>query len=152
MSPALDSLPLWDFVAPAVVVLLGVFLVGGIFFWWGKNVLRNRLPRPFLGDGPNMEWAEMKKAELDAHKFNSAPMTDDLSEGAYWLPEHEDPIEKAESTGFDQNGPDDEMAEFEASVAGNEEALLIEWMKESDHIDDPWVKRLLEKKRTSEEC
>ena len=61
-------------IAATVVILLPVAVVLVVsIVWWVKNVGRHRIPRPFLGDGPNVEWAEMKKAELATGKQRYGP-------------------------------------------------------------------------------
>jgi len=47
------------------LVLDGLFLQGNGFTWL-KIALIMRTPKPFLGEGSNREWAEQKRAELEA--------------------------------------------------------------------------------------
>jgi len=47
----------------------GLFLNGNGFTWL-KIGLIMRIPRPFLGEGSNREWAEMKRAELEAGQLS----------------------------------------------------------------------------------
>jgi hypothetical protein len=47
------------------LILDGLFLQGNGFTWL-KIGLIMRTPRPFLGEGSNREWAERKRAELEA--------------------------------------------------------------------------------------
>jgi hypothetical protein len=49
----------------AALVLDGLFLQGNGFTWL-KIALIMRTPKPFLGEGSNREWAEQKRAELEA--------------------------------------------------------------------------------------
>ena len=51
------------------LVVDGLFL-GGNGFTWLKIGLVMRIPRPFLGEGSNREWAEQKRAELEAGQFS----------------------------------------------------------------------------------
>jgi len=47
----------------------GMFLHGNGFTWL-KIAMVMRIPKPFLGEGSNREWAERKRAELEAGKLS----------------------------------------------------------------------------------
>ena len=51
------------------LVLDGLFLQGNGFTWL-KIALIMRTPKPFLGEGSNREWAEQKRAELEAGQLS----------------------------------------------------------------------------------
>ena len=53
----------------AGLVADGLFLQGN-GFTWVKIALVTIVPRPFLGEGSNREWAERKRAELEAGKLS----------------------------------------------------------------------------------
>lgn len=68
----------------ATAVLIGLAIVaagfiGFVITWWIRNVLRYRLPQPFLGDGSNVEWAEQKRAEIAAGGIAYEPDLIDVS-------------------------------------------------------------------------
>jgi len=53
------------------LALVGAFTMDGLFlngmlFSWMKSSILERLPRPFLGEGSNVEWAEEKRLEIEA--------------------------------------------------------------------------------------
>lgn len=53
--------------------LLGAFFLDGLFlhgmlFSWIKTTVSQLMPKPFLGEGSNLEWAEEKRREIEAMK------------------------------------------------------------------------------------
>ena len=53
MESIADSISVQGKIAIGGLILVGLLLLGIIFLWWLKNVFLQRLPRPFLGEGPN---------------------------------------------------------------------------------------------------
>ena len=152
MSPALDSVPQGVLVALVGLIFLAFLLLIWTFLRWMKNVFRNRLPRPFLGEGPNMEWAQTKKAELEERQTNLTPTTYGMhEEAATWLKESEEVLREDEPHRGSQSGTEVGPLILEDSVQGDKEALLKEWLSESGHIDDEWAENLVRRMRPSEE-
>jgi hypothetical protein len=57
------------------LLLVGAFFIDGLFlngmlFSWLKDTIFERLPKPFLGEGSNVEWAEEKRLEIEAMRNN----------------------------------------------------------------------------------
>ena len=51
------------------LIFLGTLFLDGLFLGgngltWLKIALSTRIPRPFLGEGTNLDWAERKRAEI----------------------------------------------------------------------------------------
>ena len=49
-----------------------------------------------------------------------------------------------------QSGPEEGQGKLEASIDGDEEALLRAWLRETGYIDDAWAEKLLGKGERSE--
>ena len=133
----------------AAFVICVVISLSVIFLWWIKNVLRHRLPKPFLGDGSNLEWAELKRAELKATRIES----EDLSTTSKDLGSSvsSSGIPQADTYGlqFGRNGGDNPHLTLEHSI--DDDSLLQAWLAETEHIDDEWAEKLLGKKGSTEE-
>ena len=133
MEILIRSMPLFgQIILGGVVLLLGLVALQ-VVVWWCRNVLVHRLPKPFLGDDANMEWAETKRAELaqgrlsiDVRKRsgNGHPSNDPHSTAA--AVRGNKPL-LAHRTGFDDDHP----------------ALLMAWLTETRHIHDEWAEKLL---------
>jgi len=52
-----------------LAALFGVALLAGAFLRLFRNVIRFRMPQPYLGNGPNIEWAEEKRLEIAAGQY-----------------------------------------------------------------------------------
>ena len=130
-------------------VICVVISLSVISLWWIKNVLRHRLPKPFLGDGPNLEWAELKRAELKATTIK----TEDLSTTSNGLgPSVSSSIIPQEDTygsQFGRNGGDNSQIILEETI--DHESLLQAWLAETGHSDDEWAEKLLGKEGPIEE-
>ena len=122
-------------------VICVVISLSVISLWWIKNVLRHRLPRPFLGDGPNLEWAELKRAELKAAMIK----TEDLSTTSKYSGSSvsSGSIPGADTYGpqFGRNGEGNPLVTLEHTI--DHESLLQAWLAETGHIDDEWAEMLL---------
>ena len=133
----------------AAFVICVVISLSVISLWWIKNVLRHRLPRPFLGDGSNLEWAELKRAELMATTIEP----EDLSTTS------KDVDSSNSSSGnlqtdtyglqFGGNGGDSPHLALEHTI--DVDSLLQAWLAETGHIDDEWAEKLLGKEGSTEE-
>lgn len=125
----------------AALVIGVVISLSVISLWWLKNVLRHRLPKPFLGEGTNMEWAELKRAELMSTKIESEDISTTTPEDvgpSIWsggIPQKD--IDGLHS---DRNGGDSQHLSREHAF--NNESLLQAWLAETGHIDDDWAEKL----------
>ena len=125
-------------------VICVVISLSVISLWWIKNVLRHRLPKPFLGDGPNLEWAELKRAELketteEPEVLSTTPKDLGSSVTSSGIPQ-------ADTYGpqFGRDGGDNPHITLEHTI--DHESLLQAWLAETGHIDDEWAEKLLGKK------
>jgi len=142
-------------VAGYVSVLGGLFLsailadgllLGGNGLSWLKIAALTRIPRPFLGEGSNKEWAERKRRELTEGELASGPRIYQPSEAIPWMrPESEIAPEATDPS--NSNGQDPEVPE---TIEENEK-LLESWLAETGHSEDAWAERLLSKRPTSRE-
>jgi len=155
------------------LVLDGLFLQGNGFTWL-KIALIMRTPKPFLGEGSNREWAEQKRAELEAgHLSPDTPPHLVPSQAISWWKgdragEHDQAGAAAVAEVQTAGGPRAESA-TDAHAAGDghqpeaapaieppsdeiERALLESWLNGSGHSDDAWAEKLLGRKNTSLEA
>ena len=136
-------------VAIAVLVLPILAVLGSLVIWWVQNVGRHRIPRPFLGEGPNVEWAEKKRAELAAANLGREPAKSH-SAGSSPDPTDElefDPVLHADRSG--ENGRDAASHLPQRPVEGHEE-LLQAWLDETGHADDEWAEKIFNDREKSE--
>jgi hypothetical protein len=157
----------------AALVLDGLFLQGNGFTWL-KIALIMRTPKPFLGEGSNREWAEQKRAELEAgHLSPDTPPHLVPSQAISWWKgdrDGEQPQGGAPAVAEVQaaDGPraesgthlpaDDDAHQPELVPAIEppsdeiERAQLESWLNGSGHSDDAWAEKLLGRKNTSLEA
>ena len=129
----------------AVMIGLAIVAAGFIGFvivWWIKNVLRHRLPKPFLGDGSNVEWAEQKRSEIAAGGIAYDPeMIDDAGHSDV---NASDSDLETESMGVSIGGNNNHSEKNSSgSLSINEDDLLHSWLSDSSHADDEWAEKLL---------
>ena len=134
------------------VILLGALfidglLLGGNGFTWLKIAVLVRIPSPFLGEGSNKEWAERKRAELEAGELHPQPRIYQPSEAIRWMPDKEIGVSAA---GAAPSGSEDGNIEIELPIAEKDETLLQSWLDSTGHSEDGWAKKLLGKRRPSE--
>ena len=119
-------------------------------FTWIKIALLVRIPRPFLGEGPNTEWAERKREELVTgySEVESETVAVDVSTDAS---NETDMAKPTEAQGFSINlAPDEELdADYPESVA--EDSLLQSWLDGTGHDEDAWAEKLLGRRHHSKE-
>jgi len=136
-------------ISPIGILLIAAFVIcvvislSVISLWWIKNVLRHRLPKPFLGHGSNLEWAELKRAELKATTIEPVDLSTTSKDlGSSVLSSG---IPQADTYGlqFGRNGGNSPHLAFEHTIDHN--SLLQAWLAETEHIDDEWVEKLLGK-------
>lgn len=130
-----------------IFVLVGVLVDGllldGNGLTWLKIAGLMRIPRPFLGDGANHEWAERKRSELKAGLFSRDHRVLNPQEAISWFPRDVNGgrgIVVAPGEGPDQAGPE--------ISSGDQEKLLKAWLEGNSHREDEWVKKILGKGET----
>ena len=130
------------------VVIIGLAVmaagfIGFVIIWWIRNVLRHRLPKPFLGDGSNVEWAEQKRVEIAAGGIASDPEM--INEAGHSNIEATDSDLEIESRGasIGGNGIHSEKDLPEGPNEINKDDLLHSWLSDSGHSDDEWAEKLL---------
>ena len=129
-------------------VLIGLAIVaagfiGFVIIWWIRNVLRHRLPQPFLGDGSNVEWVEQKRAEIAAGGIAYDPdLIDDAVHSDF---EATDRDLEMQSRGISigGNGSHSEKDSREGLNSINADELQHSWLSDSGHTDDEWAEKLL---------
>lgn len=151
MESISNSISVLSQIAIIALVLVGALLVGRILLRWLNNVFLHRLPRPFLGDGPNMEWAVKKRAELEEGKLTIEPSIYEPSEPVSWYLEERGDEPKPEASNDNRDGSEGGNFAVEGLIGEDEESLLMSWLQETGHIDDSWAEKLLEKRESTEE-
>ena len=161
----------WERMAVGTSILGGLFLaaitvdglvLGGNAFTWLRIVLTMRLPKPMLGEGPNVEWAERMSAELANAGMSlrerglpETPMdgANAPTKGPPLAPIHET------SAGTPRAGPslgassteapsadEEDLSGVDSPVAQEHAPLLKRWMETSARDDDEWARRVLRRK------
>jgi len=155
------------------LVLDGLFLQGNGFTWL-KIGLIMRTPKPFLGEGSNREWAEQKRAELEAGQLSpdTPPHLVPSQAISWWSGGRDGEPEQAEAPAVagveagdarlaesagqlpaDDDGHQPDVAPaIETPADEIERALLESWLNGSGHSDDAWAEKLLGRKNTSLEA
>ncbi|MCH8878192.1 MAG: hypothetical protein IIA89_15480 [Chloroflexi bacterium] len=149
MSLAMSNLSPIGTLLIAAFVTCAVISLSVIFLWWIKNVLRHRLPKPFLGEGPNLEWAELKRAELKATTIEPEDLSTTLKDLGSSVSSSGIPQADTYGLQFGRNGGDSPHLTLEHSI--DDDSLLQAWLAETGHIDDEWAEKLLGKKGSTEE-
>ncbi len=134
--------------AGLVALLLDGLLLKGEGFTWLKIAFLVRTPRPFLGEGPNIEWAERKREELVtgfagpqsaiADADVTASGSDDLGSSSI--------AQKSPGYGFDPLSRADPASRTPEEAA--EESLLRSWLEKTGHAEDAWAEKLLRRRRS----
>jgi hypothetical protein len=160
----------------AGLVVDGLFLQGN-GFTWVKIALVTIVPRPFLGEGSNREWAERKRAELEAGQLSpDTPPRLVPSQAISWWREDQDGKQgahggdaheveaglqcgdrpRAESADHLPAGGDGQQPHLAPAIEPPsddiERALLQSWLNGSGHSDDAWAEKLLGRKNNSLEA
>ncbi len=138
-------------IAIIALILVSLLLARKFLVSRLKDAFLHRLPKPYLGDGPNMEWAMKKRVELEEGKLISEPSIYEPSEPLAWHLEEggDEPRSKAHHDNLDAS--EDWYFQFEAPSGELDESLLRSWLGETSQINDLWAKRLLEDRDGSEE-
>ncbi len=133
----------------AALVICVVIPLTVISLWWIKNVLRHRIPKPFLGDGSNMEWAELKRSELMATTIGPKDLSTTSKDVG--SSSSSSGILQADTYGlqFGRNGGDSPHLALENTI--DDDSLLQCWLDSTGHSEDAWAKKLLGKRHASKQ-
>ena len=125
------------------LAIVAAGLIGFVIIWWIRNVLRHRLPKPFLGDGLNVEWAEQKRVEIAAGGFANDPEM--INDDGHSDVTASDRGLETDSRGISIGGRGNHSYKDSPESLNkiNEEDLLRSWLSDSAHTDDEWAKKLL---------
>ena len=149
MSSATSNLSPIGTLLIAAFVICAVISLSVIFLWWIKNVLRHRLPKPFLGEGPNLEWAELKRAELKATTIEPKDLSTTLKDLGSSVSSSGIPQSDTYGLQLGRNGGDNPPLTLEHTI--DHDSLLQAWLAETGHIDDEWAEKLLGKEGSTGE-
>ena len=147
MTQAIDLLSLPGVILLAIALAAALILLVRVVWWWVTNVARHRMPRPFLGDGANVEWAELKRAELEAGGLVFEP--GDLSVLDF---DSESTVRsggQSSSLGSRSNANESDTG-HQSENGVSQDHLLQEWLSKTGHTDDKWAEKLLGESRKSE--
>jgi hypothetical protein len=149
--------------AIGILLVMGLLLDGlllqGNGFTWLKIALIMRTPRPFLGEGSNREWAEQKRAELEAgHLSPDTPLHLMSSQAiSWWMGDSRgkqagrldrDVGSKTDLVPRQHRADSDSSqaaisASIEAPSDDAERGLLESWLNGTGHAEDAWAEKLL---------
>ena len=147
MTRAIELLSLPGVIFLAIALAAVLILLVRVVWWWVTNVAQHRIPRPFLGEGANVEWAELKRAELEAGGLALEPK--DLSVSDFDSESIGRSRGRTSSLGSRSNANgNDSGQQFENIMS--QERLLQAWLSETGHTDDEWAEKLLGDSRKSE--
>ena len=125
------------------VAIIAAGITGFMIIRWIKNLLRHRLPQPFLGGGSNVEWAEQKRAEIAAGGFAYDPdLIDDPVRSDFEATDSDLEID-SRGVSIGENGNHSEKDLPEGPNGINKDDLLHSWLSDSGHTDDEWAEKLL---------
>ena len=137
----------WYVSGLGIVVALA-FIVDGLFLrgnglTWMKIAVLMRIPRPFLGDGHNNDWAERKRAEIVSGAAGLGPSANG-EESAESQDEKVPAGSEIAGQRIEQHhGSDDARADDPDVNYDDEAALLESWLDSTQHSDDRWAAKLL---------
>lgn len=143
MNSLLASVPPAVSAALAVIAIIGATLVGLVLIRWVKGALRPWLPKPFLGEGSNVEWAELKGAEIaaggntDEEHIGDSTLRHDGRASGY------ETVEEANRLSVVKNGKHSDTSSGESPDIIRENDLLSSWLSKAEHPEDQWARRVL---------
>lgn len=143
MVNLLSSIPVSAQIVLGALSLTGVVLLVRILIWWVRNVVRHRLPKPFLGEGSNVEWAEQKRFEIAAGGIAYDPETIDVDGRSDVRASDSDSKTESRGVSIGGDGNHSEKNSFGSHNSINEDDLLHSWLSNSSHADDEWAEKLL---------
>ncbi|MFQ5943594.1 MAG: hypothetical protein ACE5JF_08580 [Anaerolineales bacterium] len=133
------------------VILVAVFLDGlllrGDGLTWIKIAVLMRIPRPFLGDGVNEDWARRKRIELEQGSYYQGPAQLDASDAIPWLRENKNKSPDGDSKEHIHS----DAFEKETDPEVDREKLLESWLSSAGNDQDDWAKRLLDDKAAGDD-
>ena len=132
--------------------LFGIFLLVAIFMdglvlsgnglTWIKIAILTRIPRPFLGLGPNHEWAARKQDELKEGIGSKPQIVSTLDDAVISPREHESDTRSKLGERTD--------LQIDASLSDQSQELLASWLENSEHSEDEWAEKLLSGRKTGD--
>lgn len=135
------SVPLVVQGAIGLMCLLLIVVSSRVLVSWIRSALLERMPKPFLGDDSNSEWAELKRAELGSlHLQQTIHAGDEASSN-----EMSPPFSRPQQTQYDPHERDHLRSERLEHIEphSDEHFLVREWLSSMRHPDDDWAAKLL---------
>lgn len=133
------------------LAIVGVCVLGFRMIWWIWNIAGYRLPKPFLGEGSNVEWAELKRAEISAN-MNSVRQDADEAAERMKGDSQQSEIDVRALNPLTDGGEGHSNEQISISLGSNiGDEVLDSWISETGHSEDAWAERLLGKRPTSKE-
>lgn len=129
MPNLINNVPLIAKLAFGGAVLISVAVALRVVLWRIQNVLVHRLPKPFLGNDSNMEWAETKRIEIATGALDSKVSTQSAN-GYQQSRPHTLRIE------LNGNGV---LLSNETDLDEYQEQLLRPRLAEPGRVDDEWA-------------
>ena len=139
----LSSTPVSARIVLGALSLIGVVLLVRILIWRVRNVVRHRLPKPFLGEGSNVEWAEQMRFEIAAGRIVHDPEMIDVAGNSDVKASDSDPKTESRGVSIGGNGNHSEKNSSGSHNSINEDDLFHSWLSDSSHADDEWAEKLL---------
>ena len=138
------------------LLFLGALIIDGLLLegnglTWLKIAVLVRIPRPFIGEGKDRDWAERKRRELNSGtQSKSETPSFKVSEAVAWISQSDS--EPNESTQIHDSEPSpqrEEVTEIADSDAPVEDKLLQSWMQDGGHSEDEWAEKILDRRVAS---
>jgi len=131
-----------------LVLVLDGLLLSGNGITWLKIAAVTRIPRPFLGEGDNLEWAERKRQEIH-HDVPNVSSPEQSHEEVAIFGSAGTPNSHAENGQPDLHPKETDLEVLAANAEHNR--LLASWLENDDQLDGSWAEKVLGKKETSQE-
>jgi len=138
-----------------VVLLIALTIDGlaldGNGFTWIKIVFFTWMPRPFPGEGDNLEWAEQKRAEMLAGRRKRHRDGPPSGGHAHALPDPSRELGRPPDTPEEDGRSLRESLPIEARLDERDETVLMSWLEKTGHQEDAWATKLIGRKRSQVE-
>jgi len=131
-----------------LVLVLDGLLLSGNGITWLKIASVTRIPRPFLGEGDNLEWAERKRQEIH-HDVSSVSSPEQSHEEVAIFGSAGTSNSHAENGQPDLHPKETDLEVLAADAEHNR--LLASWLENDDQLDGSWAEKVLGKEETSQE-
>jgi len=127
-------------------MLLDGLLLSGSGLTWVKIGALTLAPRPFLGDGPNREWAERKRHELETGRRRTGQSVHNPAEASPWFEEGESSDDSGQKPNERRRYLRETGRPRADRISDEQQAKLLEaWLASTAHQDDAWARKLLAK-------